>query len=91
LDAQIEHSQEGSLFRLGEWIRRRYRHCVAKRAESTKALRECEKSTALLREQWQLQVVAQTKPLPRTWAFVKLSNFSNNDIQDELKTAGSRR
>ncbi|KAF8157537.1 hypothetical protein K438DRAFT_1620994 [Mycena galopus ATCC 62051] len=70
LDAQIEHSQEGSLFRLGEWIRRRYRHCVAKRAESTKALRECEKSTALLREQWQLQVVAQTKPLPRTWAFV---------------------
>ncbi|KAF8143017.1 hypothetical protein K438DRAFT_1994297 [Mycena galopus ATCC 62051] len=65
LDAQIGHSQEGSLFRLGERIRRRHRHCVAKRAESTKALRECEKSTVLLREQWQLQVVAQTKPLPR--------------------------
>ncbi|KAF8127341.1 hypothetical protein K438DRAFT_1646448 [Mycena galopus ATCC 62051] len=70
LDAQIKHSQEGSLFRLGEWIHRRYRHCVAKRTESTKALRECEKSTALLREQWQLQVVAQTKPLPRMWACV---------------------
>ncbi|KAF8160514.1 hypothetical protein K438DRAFT_1548266, partial [Mycena galopus ATCC 62051] len=86
LDAQIEHSQEGSLFRLGERIRRRHRHCVAKRAESTKALRECEKSTALLREQWQLQVVAQTKPLPRTWAFLWkqfLSAVDNNNNDND--------
>lgn len=54
-----------SLLRLGEWIRRRRAHCVQKRAEATEALRECGKSKLLLREQWALQVVAQTKPLPR--------------------------
>jgi hypothetical protein len=39
---------------------------VQKRAEATKTLQDCEKPKALLREQWQLQVFAQTKPLPRT-------------------------
>ncbi|KAJ7899941.1 hypothetical protein B0H13DRAFT_2336707 [Mycena leptocephala] len=49
LDAQIEHTDETSLLRL----------------EATKALREGGKSQTLLREQWKLQVLAQTKPLPR--------------------------
>ena len=66
MDAQIEHADEASLLRLGEWIRHRYRHSVQKRVEATEALRECGKSNAQLREQWKLQVIAQTKPLPRT-------------------------
>ncbi|KAJ7811762.1 hypothetical protein B0H13DRAFT_2243255 [Mycena leptocephala] len=65
LDAQIQHADESSLMRLGEWIARRLAHCVQKRAEATKTLRDCGKPMALLREQWQLQVIAQTKPLPR--------------------------
>ncbi|KAJ7820784.1 hypothetical protein B0H14DRAFT_3147027 [Mycena olivaceomarginata] len=65
LDAQIEHAQEASLFRLAEWIRRRYRHSVQKRADATEALQECGKPKSLLREQWKMQVIAQTKPLPR--------------------------
>ncbi|KAJ7805103.1 hypothetical protein B0H14DRAFT_3485385, partial [Mycena olivaceomarginata] len=65
LDAQIIHHQEASLFRLGDWIRRRYHHCLQKRTDATKDLRESGKPVAFLREQWKLQVVAQTKPLPR--------------------------
>ncbi|KAJ7912883.1 hypothetical protein B0H13DRAFT_1874459 [Mycena leptocephala] len=65
LDAQIEHTDETSLLRLGQWVSRRYAHSVQKRAEATKAFRECGKSQMLLREQWTLQVLAQTKPLPR--------------------------
>ncbi|KAJ7754282.1 hypothetical protein B0H14DRAFT_2405032, partial [Mycena olivaceomarginata] len=48
------------------WIARRYKHSLGKRAEATKALRECGKSKDVLRDQWNLQVAAQTKPLPRT-------------------------
>ncbi|KAJ6607282.1 hypothetical protein B0H10DRAFT_2307084, partial [Mycena sp. CBHHK59/15] len=65
LDAQIEHAQEASLFRLAEWIHRRYRHSVQKRADATEALRKCGKPKTLLREQWKMQVIAQTRPLPR--------------------------
>ncbi|KAJ7896179.1 hypothetical protein B0H13DRAFT_2338508 [Mycena leptocephala] len=65
LDAQIEHTDETSLLRLGQWVSRRYAHGIQKRAEATKAFWECGKSQTLLREQWKLQVVAQTKPLPR--------------------------
>jgi hypothetical protein len=66
LDVQIEHTDETSLLRLGQWVSRRYSHSIQKRAEATKALRECGKSKTLLHEQWKLQVLAQTKPLPRT-------------------------
>ncbi|KAJ7117053.1 hypothetical protein C8R44DRAFT_627243 [Mycena epipterygia] len=65
LDAQIEHADEASLKRLGEWIQRRHIHCAKKRTEAKKELAECGNPIALLREQWKLQVEAQTKPLPR--------------------------
>ncbi|KAJ7117187.1 hypothetical protein C8R44DRAFT_832432 [Mycena epipterygia] len=54
-----------SLRRLGEWIKRRQVHCAKKRDEAKKALAECGKAITLLREQWKLQVAAQTKPIPR--------------------------
>ncbi|KAJ7327954.1 hypothetical protein DFH08DRAFT_710067 [Mycena albidolilacea] len=65
LDAQIEHADEASRFRLGEWIGLRYRHCRQKRSEATNGLRKCGRSEVLLREQWKLQVLEQTQPLPR--------------------------
>ncbi|KAJ7684879.1 hypothetical protein DFH06DRAFT_968141 [Mycena polygramma] len=65
LDAQIEHAEESSLLRLGEWIRRRNAHSVQKRAEATEAFRACGHPKSLLREEWKKQVIAQTKPLAR--------------------------
>ncbi|KAF7371880.1 hypothetical protein MVEN_00045200 [Mycena venus] len=60
----MEHAEEASLLRLGEWINRRYRHCIQKRAEEKKELAKAGKSTEMLREQWEAQVAAQTRPLP---------------------------
>ncbi|KAJ7215792.1 hypothetical protein GGX14DRAFT_359326 [Mycena pura] len=65
LDSQIEHADEGSLLRMGQWIRRRHFQCARKRREAEKALAECGENVQVLREQWLLQVEAQTKPLPR--------------------------
>ncbi|KAJ7106146.1 hypothetical protein C8R44DRAFT_834353 [Mycena epipterygia] len=65
LDAQIEHADEASLFRLGEWIARRHLHSRNKRREAKKVLTDCGKPLAVLREQWALQVATQTKPLTR--------------------------
>ncbi|KAF8197276.1 hypothetical protein K438DRAFT_1906137 [Mycena galopus ATCC 62051] len=65
LDTQIEQADEASLLRLGDWVARRYRHSVQKHAEANKELRKAGKLTVLLREQWELQVKSQTKPLPR--------------------------
>ncbi|KAJ7727054.1 hypothetical protein B0H16DRAFT_1331768 [Mycena metata] len=65
LDSQMEHAAEASLTRLGAWVARRYKHSQSKRVEATKALAECGYSIATLRTQWQLQVAAQTKPLPK--------------------------
>ncbi|KAJ7726072.1 hypothetical protein B0H14DRAFT_2641184 [Mycena olivaceomarginata] len=59
LDAQIIHHQEASLFRLGDWIRRRYHHCLQKCTNATKNLRESGKPVAFLREQWKLQGVTK--------------------------------
>ncbi|KAJ7810835.1 hypothetical protein B0H14DRAFT_3090716 [Mycena olivaceomarginata] len=65
LDVQIIHHQEASLFRLGDWFCRRYCRCLQGHTNATRDLHESGKPVAFLREQWKLQVVAQTKPLPR--------------------------
>ncbi|KAJ7795836.1 hypothetical protein B0H14DRAFT_2620574 [Mycena olivaceomarginata] len=65
LDTQIEHADDLSLQRLGDWLRRRSLHSRKKRQEAESVLAECRVRILALREQWQLQVVAQTKPLPR--------------------------
>ncbi|KAJ7079204.1 hypothetical protein C8R44DRAFT_754712 [Mycena epipterygia] len=65
LDAQIEHADETSLLHLGEWIKRRHLHCATKRTEARKVLAKSGKPITLLREQWKMQVAAQTKPIAR--------------------------
>ncbi|KAJ7659662.1 hypothetical protein DFH06DRAFT_1130430 [Mycena polygramma] len=65
LNAQIEHTDETSLLRLGEWVRRRHAHSTAKRADATKVFRESGILIPDLRAHWKEQVMAQTSPLPR--------------------------
>ncbi|KAJ7757218.1 hypothetical protein DFH07DRAFT_772928 [Mycena maculata] len=62
---QIEHADEASLLCLAEWIQQRHRHSVGKRREATKALADSGMPLPLLREQWTMQVIAQTKPIQR--------------------------
>ncbi|KAJ7059947.1 hypothetical protein C8F01DRAFT_989075 [Mycena amicta] len=69
LDRQLTYNKDASLQRLGEWILRRHRHCTNQRAAAEKDLRvaqdACHKSVEELREQFSLQVQAQTRPIQR--------------------------
>ncbi|KAJ7615780.1 hypothetical protein DFH06DRAFT_1013158 [Mycena polygramma] len=65
LDTQVKHSDEGNLFRLGEWNKRRSLHSADKRAAAEEVIAECGVSLEVLEEEWKKQIVAQTKPLPR--------------------------
>ncbi|KAF8957681.1 hypothetical protein BDZ97DRAFT_1669429 [Flammula alnicola] len=65
LDRQILHAERESLRHFGHWLLRRTRHCHEKRLEAEQILEECGQEIALLRREWDNQVVSQTKPLPR--------------------------
>lgn len=64
LDDQIKHLDEGSLLRLGEWLKRKYKQCAGRRSAAKKELHKNPHSVDTLREEWTKQVAAQTKPIP---------------------------
>ncbi|KAJ6568559.1 hypothetical protein B0H19DRAFT_1256310 [Mycena capillaripes] len=65
LDTQVKHCDEGNLFRLGEWNKRRALHSAEKRAAAKEVIEKCGVALEVLKEEWEKQVAAQTKPLPR--------------------------
>ena len=66
LDLQIEHAGLENLEKLGIWLLRRTRHCFEKRKAAESVLTACGVAIETLRSEWEAQVKAQTKPLPRT-------------------------
>lgn len=65
LDSQFNFNNEESLFKLGTWLRRKVCACDVKLKEAEKVLAECGFQEDVLRCEWEAQVKAQTKPLPR--------------------------
>ncbi|KAF7343619.1 hypothetical protein MSAN_01982500 [Mycena sanguinolenta] len=65
IDSQVEHADKASLRRLGAWLVRRTVHCEDKLQEVTKELAACGVAETVLREEWEKQVKAQTKPAER--------------------------
>jgi hypothetical protein len=65
LDSQFDFNNEENLFKLGTWLRRKTHACEVKLQEAEEVLRECGFSEEVLRREWEAQVKAQTKPLPR--------------------------
>ncbi|RDB18910.1 hypothetical protein Hypma_014431 [Hypsizygus marmoreus] len=65
LDNQVQHAHSEALDKLGHWLLRRTRHCNTKLITANERLRACGHTELYLRTQWNLQVKAQTKPLPR--------------------------
>ncbi|KAJ7639516.1 hypothetical protein FB45DRAFT_977229 [Roridomyces roridus] len=65
LDMQLKAEDEKNLFDLGKWLKRRTLHSVQKRAEAEGILEECGVELEELREEWEKQLTAQTKPLQR--------------------------
>ncbi|KAJ7723983.1 hypothetical protein B0H16DRAFT_1333782, partial [Mycena metata] len=65
LDTQIKHSDEETIFKLGEWNQHRTLHSRQKRREALEVLAECGQSREDLKKQWAEQVQVQTKPVAR--------------------------
>jgi hypothetical protein len=69
LDLQIEHAGSENMEKLGIWLLRRTRHCFEKRKAAEAVLATCGVPIETLRLEWEAQVKAQTKPLPRAQCF----------------------
>ncbi|KAJ7111122.1 hypothetical protein C8R46DRAFT_932834 [Mycena filopes] len=65
LDTQVKHADEANLFGLAAWNKRRVLHSAGKRIAAQEVIEECGVAMEVLKEQWQMQVKAQTKPLAR--------------------------
>ncbi|KAJ7462442.1 hypothetical protein FB451DRAFT_1404244 [Mycena latifolia] len=65
LDSQIHHLQKASIRRLGMWLARHWAHCQAKLRDAEAILRMCKQPMSLLRREYDKQLKAQTKPLPK--------------------------
>ncbi|KAI5983957.1 hypothetical protein EDD15DRAFT_2390612 [Pisolithus albus] len=65
IDFQVRHLDMKSLTGLGQWLLRRWSHCQEKKATASKGLRRCGVDIPTLQTEWDAQVSAQTKPVPR--------------------------
>ncbi|KAG6904298.1 hypothetical protein DXG01_011117, partial [Tephrocybe rancida] len=65
LDRQVDYARDEIIEGLGAWLLRRSQHALKKRKAAELILQGCGHQEVLLRAQWDAQVVAQTKPLPR--------------------------
>ncbi|KAF7964775.1 hypothetical protein HWV62_3126 [Athelia sp. TMB] len=65
LDLHIKFLTSQAHATSGEWLARRWKMCHKRKVEAEKGLRKSGKALPFLREQWALQVTAQTKPMPR--------------------------
>ncbi|KAJ7166575.1 hypothetical protein C8R43DRAFT_946120, partial [Mycena crocata] len=65
IDSQVEHADKASLGRLAQWIVRRTQNCEEKLRQALSDLAESGYAELLLREEWEKQIAAQTKPIKR--------------------------
>ncbi|KAF5338020.1 hypothetical protein D9611_014648 [Ephemerocybe angulata] len=63
LDVQVSYLRGQSLLLLGQWIKRKFEKCRAKRNAALEVLGDLTYSEDELRREWESQVGAQTKPL----------------------------
>jgi len=65
LDLQIQHAGFENLEKLGIWLLCHTHHCFEKQKAAEEALVICGVPIEMLQLEWEAQVVAQTRPLPR--------------------------
>ena len=64
LDSQFNFINEEGLYKLGHWLARKVLVCNEKLREAEEVLWSCGFTEEVLRQEWEVQVKAQTKPLP---------------------------
>ena len=65
LDSQFKFNNEENLLKLGAWLQRKLLAEGDKRKDAETVLTGCGFSEEQLLQEWEAQVHAQTKPLPR--------------------------
>ena len=73
LDSQFNFNSEEGMWKLGVWLRRKVLACENKLNEAEGVLGTCGFSEDTLRREWDAQIKAQTKPLPRELFYSKFS------------------
>lgn len=80
LDSQFNFYSEEGLYKLGLWLCRKVLACDEKMKDSEECLRVCGFSEEVLRREWEAQIKAQTKPLPRK-SFTQLSYMTGAEMK----------
>ncbi|KAE9405467.1 hypothetical protein BT96DRAFT_988503 [Gymnopus androsaceus JB14] len=65
LDSQFNFYSEEGLYKLGLWLHQKVLACDEKMKDLEECLRVCGFSEEVLHREWEAQIKAQTKPLPR--------------------------
>ncbi|KAG6912579.1 hypothetical protein DXG01_013663, partial [Tephrocybe rancida] len=78
LDHQVDYARDEIVEGLGAWLLRRSQYALKKRKAVELILQGCGHQEVLLWAQWDAQVAAQTKPLPRQ------SKKAGKDVVNEL-------
>jgi hypothetical protein len=65
IDNQVNYLTQRSLRSLGVWLARKWKQCADRKAEAVTSLSTSPFSIDAIEAQWNLQVQAQTTPLPR--------------------------
>jgi hypothetical protein len=65
IDSQVNYLSQKSLRQLSVWLARKWRHCAERKTEASSMLSSSPHSIDVIEAQWNLQVQAQTTPLPR--------------------------
>lgn len=63
LNLQVAHMSDTNLSSLGHWLFRRMLRAVTRLEDAKNSLAECDMPLEVLRESWQEQVKAQSRPL----------------------------
>lgn len=89
----MKYLDERSLHSLGSWLSRRWDRCQTLKKETTKGLSEIPIDIHVLREEWESQVAAQTKPAPsKSFPHYLLwsSDAQSSNHSERSKKAGQR-
>lgn len=92
LDSHVQDLSEKNMEGLGKWLQRKVQSCALRKAEATEGLRKCGVAIEVLREQWEAQKTAQTKPLPSArLIFFAKGSLIDGSLQDVLTRPARKR
>lgn len=78
------------MYKLGLWLRRKVLLCGEKLKEAENVLSNCGFSQDVLRREWEAQIKAQTKPLPRKLSFLHcIKGYMNDPLKVNTRIEGN--